>query len=138
MGTAVGFALEIGAWAAFSALGQQRLLGLWPLAVVLAFVAVPRLRRHWRRPPGYASAPTLWSWLVAATVVAAAGYVIVLLAGARPPVPTGAAARYHIDITYLLALVGEAKHHLVLHSPAIAADPVHYHFFAYAHEASAI
>src|SRR4051794_34217219 len=68
IGTTIGLVLEIGAWAAFSIVGGQSLLWLWPALVVVPFLAVPALRRHWR-VAGYRPTPLGWSWAVAGMVV---------------------------------------------------------------------
>src|SRR5690349_3552788 len=72
----LGLVLEIGAWAAFSTVGGQRLLWLWPVLVVVPFLAVPGLRRHWR-VSGYRPTPVGWSYAVAGMVVFLVGYVYV-------------------------------------------------------------
>jgi hypothetical protein len=137
VGTAVGMALEVAAWAAFGSLGAQRLQWLWPLLVVVPFVAVPRLRRHWRTPPGYASPSPAWSWVVGGIVVFAVGYLVVGLLWYTPAVPAAAGAWYHIDDTYLLSLVAEAKSHFPMQYPTITGEVLHYHIFTFAHEGSA-
>jgi len=67
LGAVTGLALELLCFALWSLLGLQQQLWVWPLLVVGTFVAVPRLRRHWRisspRP-----LPRLWSWGVASSI----------------------------------------------------------------------
>ena len=48
MGAVTGLALELVCFALWSLLGWQQRLWLWPLVVVVIFLTVPRLRRHWR------------------------------------------------------------------------------------------
>jgi hypothetical protein len=134
LGIVVGLALEVAAWAGFAALGVADWLIGWPLLVVVPFAVVKRLRRHWR-PRGYRPVPLIWSWAVAAIVVFYVGYTAV---GLRPAVvsPERAGGWYVIDTLYQLSLVGEAKHHFPLHSPHVAAEPLHYHWFAFAHDAA--
>jgi hypothetical protein len=137
MGTTIGLVLEIGAWAAFSSVGGQGLLWLWPALVVVPFLAVPALRRHWR-VTGYRPAPPGWSWAVAGVAVFFVGYVYVSYMRQTEPVPTGGAgAWYHIDLMYMLSMVGEAKHHFPVYNPQVASEPLNYHWFSYAHMASA-
>src|SRR5690349_2297390 len=137
MGATLGLVLEIGAWAAFSTVGGQRLLWLWPVLVVVPFLAVPGLRRHWR-VSGYRPTPVGWSYAVAGMVVFLVGYVYVSYLRRTQPIPTGdTGAWYHIDLMYMLSMVGEAKHHFPVYNPQVASEPLNYHWFAYAHMASA-
>jgi hypothetical protein len=135
VGTVVGFTLELPAWAGCVGTGHGDLLWLWPFAVVVPFVAVPRLRRHWR-PGGYTRPSLAWSWSVAAIVLAVLGYVAFAYLYGPPPVPTSGDHGYFMDLPYLLSLVGEAKHHFPLVQPQVSAEPLYYHWFAYAHEAA--
>lgn len=135
MGAAVGFALEIAAYTAVSAVGLRELLWAWPLLVVVPFLAVPALRRHWR-PAGYRPVPLAWAWTVAAIAIGLVGYVAIAFFRPNPLPP--AASRGHVpDLYYMLSLIAEAKHHFPLRVPQIAAEPLTYHWFTYAHEASA-
>ena len=136
MGTAVGFAVEIAAWAAYAAAGMQDYLWTWPGFVVALFLAIPGLRRHWRTPAGYRSTPLGWSWTVAGIALALVAYLAATLLYAVP-VPRTGEQWYYLDNTYLLGLVGDALHHFPLHSPQVASEPLHYHWFTYAHMASA-
>src|SRR6185295_17595807 len=121
-GTAVGFVLEIAAWSAYSALGQQRLLWTWPLLVVAVFALTPRLRRHWW-VRGYQPAPLGWSWCVAAMVVWLLGYLDSTFLSAYAPTPRAGGSWYLIDLPYMLSLAGEAKHHFPLYNPQAALEP---------------
>ena len=137
IGTTIGMVLEIGAWAAFSAAGGQRVLWLWPLLVVVPFLAVPALRRrHWL-VGGYRSVPLAWSWAVAGVAVFLAGYVWVSYFRQTEPLPTGDGAWYHVDLMYMLSMVGEAKHHFPMYNAQVSSEPLNYHWFSYAHMASA-
>jgi hypothetical protein len=133
----VGLALEIPAWALYSWAGAERFLVTWPLAVVAVFVAVPALRRH-LRPARYEQPPPLaWSWAVAGIVTLAVGYVWLAYLRGPAPVPTSGTHRFFWDLPYMLSLVGEAKNHFPLQQPQVAGEPLHYHWFTYAHEATA-
>jgi hypothetical protein len=134
LGAVIGLALEIAAWTVFAAVGAAGWLMAWPLLVVVPFAVVPALRRHWR-PRGYRPVPVVWSWAVAAVVVFYVAYTAVGLGpfGAQPHRGGG---WYVIDTLYQLSLVGEAKHHFPLHSPQVASEPLHYHWFAFAHDAA--
>ena len=137
IGTTIGLVLEIGAWAGFSLVGGQSLLWLWPVFVVVPFLAVPGLRRHWR-VTGYRPTPVGWSWSVAGMVVFLVGYVYLSYFRQTNVVPIGKnGGWYHVDLMYMLSLVGEAKHHFPMHNPQVASEPLNYHWFSYAHMASA-
>jgi hypothetical protein len=134
-GTATGVILELAAYALFSGLGLRPLLGLWPLLVVIPWVAVPALRRHWR--PRYVTrTPLAWSWTVAAIAVFVLGYLTFAYLVPNIPVPTGGDRLYFHDQLYLLSLVGEAKHHFPLETPQVGGQALGYHWFAFAHMAT--
>ncbi len=136
MGAALGLALEIGAYVLFSATGLRGLLWLWPLLVVLPFSLLRPLRRHWR-PVGYQRASLSWSWAVAAVALAVLGYLTFVTLRPTQPLPTTAPKLYFIDQLWLLSLVGEAKHHFPLQVPQVVGEPLAYHWFSFAHMASA-
>ncbi len=136
MGAAVGLALEVGAWAAFSALDLRSWLWAWPVAVVAPFAAVPRLRRHWW-VRDYAATPTLaWSWAVAGVVGFFTAYLAMVFLDRNPILPTSEATRQYIDLPYQLSLAGEAKHNFPVDLPQVAGEPLYYHWFAHAHMAA--
>src|SRR6266545_2590668 len=99
------------------------------------FLAVPWLRPYWRRPTGYRRPSVAWSWSIAGLVLVLMVYLTATFFNyrVRPDQPH----HYYLDFSYLLSLTGEAKHHFPLHSPQVAAEPLHYHWFAFAHMASA-
>lgn len=135
MGAAVGLALEIPAWAAFAALDVPRWLWVWPLAVVLPFLAVPGLRRHWV-VRGYLPAPPGWSWTVAGTVAFFTTYLSSTFLRRNPILPTGEDTYQYLDLAYQLSLAGEAKHQFPIHVPQVADEPLYYHWFGHAHMAA--
>ncbi len=138
MGSMLGLAAELVAFCAFSLLRVQHWLLLWPLLVVVPFLAVPRLRRHWRRPPGYRQASLAWCWAMATLVVFFAACLVVAAMAIVPTVPAGGdGSWYVVDIQYLLGLVGELKNHFPPHTPQVSTEPLHYHWFAFAHDATA-
>ena len=53
------------------------------------------------------------------------------------PLPKGSGSWYHIDLVYMLSIVGEAKHHFPMQAPGVAGEPLNYHYFAFVHEAVA-
>jgi hypothetical protein len=142
MGSAVGLCLEMVAYLGF--FGGGRLfgvdarpgIGLWPTAVVGVFLATPRLRRHWRiRDRDYRHPPTWWSWAVASTVIVVLGYLEVVFLRPNQPVPVDRPGNYFIDQLFYLALAGETRNHFPPHTPWVAAQPLAYHWFAFAHMA---
>jgi hypothetical protein len=135
MGAAVGLTLELIAWAVFSALDVRFLLPGWPLLVVAAFLTKP-LRRHWR-PTGYQQVSIKWSWSLAAIVIFWTFYLYVVFLARNPVVPASEQTMQYLDLSYQLSLAGEAKNHIPLHLPQVAAEPLTYHWFAYAHMAMA-
>jgi hypothetical protein len=86
MGTAVGLTLELLAWAVFSVLDLRAVVWLWPLLVVVPFMAVPRLRRHWR-VNGYTTVPMAWSWALAGLAMVAATYLYFDFFAQNPIIP---------------------------------------------------
>jgi hypothetical protein len=135
MGIAVGLALELAAWAAFSALGLQSWLLLWPLVVVALFTAVPGLRVHWR-VSGYVATPVGWSWSVAGVATAFTLYLSRVFLERNPILPTSDDTRQYLDLAYQLSLAGNAKHQFPPQLPQVAGEPLYYHWFGYVHMAS--
>ncbi|MGC4810356.1 hypothetical protein ACLQ29_07495 [Micromonospora sp. DT228] len=132
-GAATGLLLEIVAWALAAATGQQSLLRWWPLPVLVAFAAVPGLRRHWRlgeRRP----LPVGWHWAmgVALLVVVAWGYIQWRMVP-LPPVSGG----YYQDLLYHLGLVQELTRAMPFELPHVAGEGLRYHYLSDAHIASA-
>ena len=135
MGAAVGLVLELPAWAVFAALGIQGWLWLWPLAVVVPFLAVPKLRGLWV-VRDYRPTPIGWSWSVVGVVAFFTTYLSVVFLRRNPVLPTGEGTMQYLDLPYQLSLAGEAKHQFPIHLPQVAEEPLYYHWFGYAHMAS--
>lgn len=68
LGAAAGMVVQLAGWALAAATGLQLLLPIWPVLVVLPFLLVPRLRRHWRIAAPE-PLPLAWSWGVALALV---------------------------------------------------------------------
>lgn len=132
-GAVSGLVLEIAAWALWSGVGAQGWLWAWPLAVIAVFVAVPSLRRHWR-VRGYTRTPAGFAWGTAAVAVGFLAYLYVTFLRANPILPTSETQRIYLDLPYQLSLAAEAKHHFPPHVPQVAEEPLHYHYFAFAHQ----
>lgn len=154
LGAATGLALELAAWALFTTLGVQRLLWLWPLLVVVPFLATPALRRHLRltggerhdepvaaEAPAWATldAPARFRGGLAAWVAAAAvsWYTIALAAGTwrASPLPPRANA-YYEDVYWHLGIVAELTRQVPPEVPQVAGRTLHYHWFSNAHMAA--
>ncbi|MBN6053682.1 hypothetical protein JYK22_17205 [Nonomuraea sp. RK-328] len=135
LGLALGYAVEVLAYVVARAAGVPLLVLAWPVAVYAAFVAVPRLRRHWRagaRPP----VPGWWSWSLAAIVcylVAWSAHTYFGFGALSWPDLAG----YPDDAPFHLALIGELKQHVPPMTPMVAGEPLFYHWFVYAHYAAA-
>ncbi|WP_405099462.1 hypothetical protein [Micromonospora sp. NBC_01412] len=135
-GAAVGLMLELAGWAVFTAAGVPHLLWLWPLAVLAPFAAVPRLRRHWR-VSGYAPVPTGWAWALAGVVAGFTLYLYESFLRVNPVLPTDEGQAQYIDLAFQLSLAGAATHQAPLDVPQVAGEPLHYHWFGFAHFAAA-
>ncbi|SBT45528.1 hypothetical protein [Micromonospora auratinigra] len=135
MGAAVGLVLELAAWAVCTALGGPGWLRLWPLAVLVPFLAVPRLRRHWwvRYPT---TAPTGWAWSLTGVVAGFTLYLYGSFLAVNPVLPTDEGQAQYIDLAFQLSLAGEATHRVPPEVPQAAGEPLHYHWFGFAHLAA--
>jgi hypothetical protein len=134
MGAAVGLVLEIAGWAIFSALDLRAVVWLWPALVVVPFVALKPLRRHWR-VAGYTRVPVGWSWAVAGVVGFFTTYLAAVFLDRNPILPPSEETRQYLDLSYQLSLAGEAAHAIPPGLPQVAAEPLYYHWFAYVHMA---
>lgn len=132
-GAAVGLLLELLAWASAAAVGAQPVLRFWPVPVVLAFAAVPRLRGHWRiaRPDPM---PARWAWASAITLLLVVGWAAISWRGLPLPPVTAA---YYQDLLYHLALVQELTRTMPFEVPQLAGDTLRYHYLSDAHMAAA-
>ncbi|MFC3820224.1 hypothetical protein ACFOSO_16630 [Planomonospora venezuelensis] len=135
-GTALGYAVEVFVYIGGRAAGVPLLVVAWPVVTYGVFLAVPRLRGHWRGRGACPRPPVWWSWSVAAVMA----YLTLLSATSffrsytvtQPGVWAGAS-----DMLYHLSLVGELRHHMPPTVPAVAGEPLLYHWFVYAHLAAA-
>ena len=134
MGAAVGLVMELAGWALFSWLDLRPWVWLWPVLVVLPFVAVPRLRRHWW-VTGYTRVPVGWSWAVAGVVAFFTTYLAAVFLDRNPILPPTEDTRQYLDLSYQLSLAGEATHAFPPGVPQVAEEPLYYHWFAYVHMA---
>lgn len=132
-GLALGYAVEVLVYVAARAAGVPLAVAGWPVVTIVAFVVVPRLRRHWRGRG--VRVPVGWAWAMSAVV----GYLLAWSAqqfyrvhGLAWP---GNAGPY-VDMSYHLALLGEIKHHVPPTFPTVLGERLSYHWFVYAEMAA--
>ncbi|MEH0937143.1 hypothetical protein [Micromonospora psammae] len=136
MGAAVGLVLELVGWAVFTAAGVPDRLWFWPLAVLLPFALVPRLRRHWRAAD-LTPVPAGWAWSLAGVVAGFTLYLYESFLKVNPVLPADEGQAQYIDLAFQLSLAGAATHQVPLDVPQVAGEPLHYHWFGFAHLAAA-
>ncbi len=134
-GTVLAYAVELFTYFLASAAGVPRLVAAWPAVVVVVFLAVPKLRRHWR-PTDTPRMPIGWSWSIAAM----SAFTLFWLAwlGFRNHALDGpTSGSPYVDVPFHLALVGELRHHFPPKTPWVTGEPVSYHWFVHGHMAAA-
>ena len=133
LGAATGLVVLLAGWALAAATGLQAWLPAWPLLIVVLFLAVPRLRRHWliSEPDPL---PLAWSWAIAAVLVMVALWGVTAFEGTPLPPTTGI---IYQDLYYHLALVHEMTRTMPFEVPQIAGDALRYHFLSDADMAAA-
>lgn len=136
LGLAAGYAVEVLAYVAARWAGTPLMVLAWPAATYAAFAAVPRLRRHWRRPASLIRQPRWCSWGLALILAYAVAWSAVSVFRRQVLTWPGLGGS-NIDMPYHLALIGELKHHMPPNTPNVAGEPLLYHWFAYAHMAAA-
>jgi hypothetical protein len=132
-GTTVGFTVELPVYLLVRQLEIPYAVLAWPIATVVAFAAVPALRRHWRG--GDARLPWGVSWSVAVGmlfVVANASMMNFRWSGLSGV----AATTPNVDFPFQFALVGVLKHTVPLDTPWLTGTPLLYHWYVYAHGAA--
>ncbi|MED7951749.1 hypothetical protein [Streptomyces sp. BE303] len=134
LGAVTGLVLELGAWALLVSLGLQRFAVAWPLLVVVPFLAVPGLRRHWR-PAGYRRPAERWSWATAGVVALSSAYYYEVFLARFPILPDSETSRQYGDLPYLLSLAGNAKYNVPPTLPQVSGEPLNYHWFTFVHMA---
>ncbi|RBQ16487.1 hypothetical protein DP939_29640 [Spongiactinospora rosea] len=130
-GAAVGYALEIGAYAAARAAGAPRAFLAWPVITIVLFAVVPALRRHYHLRPQAERVPVGAAWTLAGLVMALVVFAAPAFYRAHGLAWPGNAAPY-VDMPFHLSLVGELRHHMPPTVPEVAGEPLAYHWFLYA------
>jgi hypothetical protein len=136
VGAAVGLVLELAAWFAFVSVGAERWLWLWPAAVIVLFLAVPALRRHWV-VRDYTPVPAGWAWAVTGVVAGFTVYLWDSFLRRNPILPTTEGQAQYIDLSFQMSIAGAATHQAPLDVPQVAGEPLHYHWFGFAHMGAA-
>jgi len=135
LGAAVGYALEAAARIAVSAAGIPSASPGVPVVVLGLFIAVPRLRRHWRGTAAVMPARIVWAY---AAIVAGLFLWLVPSFFASQPLTWPDGRQPGVDLTFLLALAGELSHgQWPPQFPYVLGEPLQYHWFYAAHLASA-
>ena len=128
-GAGTGIALLLVAWLVATGLGHPRWSAAVPLAVLVAFLAFPRLRRHWRGSPALAGrAPALW-WASMALLGALAIHKVsltILRPSVLPPGPSAIAS----DTWYSLGIAGQLAQGFPVADPSFVGGQITYHWFA--------
>jgi hypothetical protein len=132
-GVALGLAVELPLYLLLRQLGVPYAIVGWPIATVLTFVAVPRLRRHWRggdrRLPVGVSCSVALAFLLIIAHTAASNFKYFAIHGPGTRYP-------YYDLVFQVGLVGEFKHSVPLNTPWVAGVPLKYHWFVYVHGAA--
>ena len=135
-GSVLGIALLLLAWLPATLVHQPSLMWLWPAGLLVAFAAVPSLRRHWwpRRAPGQ---HTPGRWHVAMMVISGVAflrlYVLALHVWSLPPT---ASSTIFQDTWYEVSLTQALRRSVAIDDPSAAGVPLHYHWFSNAHAAA--
>lgn len=134
VGAAVGMAHQLLGWVIFTALGLQSWLVIWPLLVLAAFAALPRLRPYWRIAAP-APLPVAWSWGLAICVTLLVVYTTFTSLSDHKPPPDGTS--YYQDLLFHLSMVNELMRSVPPQLPQVVGEPLEYHWFANADMAGA-
>jgi hypothetical protein len=129
----LGYALEIGAYSASSALGVRGVFPLYPIWTVVAVLILAR--RGSARPVRERTLPVAEA-IALAGVAAAALLVVAAAAFPRLPLPGTADVTYPADPVWQVSLAAEAKHHWPFTDPDVSGQPLPYHVFVYLHAAA--
>ncbi|MFI7113551.1 hypothetical protein ACIBK9_45055 [Nonomuraea sp. NPDC050227] len=128
-GLALGYAVEVLVYIPARAAGLPLLVLGWPVTAVALFLAVPRLRRHWRGRAERERMPWWCAWSLAGV----AGYLLAFCARSLYRVPITDA---YVDMPYHLALLGEVRNHVPPTLPSVLGERLSYHWFVYAEMAA--
>ncbi len=140
IGWSLGYVLEILAFMLTAATGTRRLFVAYPLLVASAAAVIIYRRRS---GPGSASdsgeppLPRRFRWSATAVCLVAVAYVALAYFPATPLPGRTTVGSYFPDYAYVLSIAGDAKHHWPIQDPAVAGEPLPYHYFLHIHLAAA-
>lgn len=130
LGLALGYVLEVAAYIAARVAGLPLLVLAFPVGTYLLFLVVPRLRGHWRSAPRR-GIPLWWSWSITLTVAYQVAWSLFAFF-TKNPLTWPALGSSATDTSFHLSLIGEIKHHMPPKDPAVAGEPLFYHWFVHA------
>ncbi|MFF5085371.1 hypothetical protein ACFY36_50735 [Actinoplanes sp. NPDC000266] len=133
-GTVAGFTVELPLYMLLRQFDVPYTVGIWPLVVLILFLAAPRLRRHWRG--GGMRMPLGVSWTVAVSllwILALTAFSIFRANSLTEPLN----GTMSVDFPFQFALAGEFKHPVPLSTPWLTGTGLNYHWYVYAHGAAA-
>lgn len=135
-GAAVGLVLELAAWFVFVRAGLEDWLWVWPAFVVVTFALVRPLRRHWW-VRGYTAVPRGWAWSVTAVIAGFTLYLWDSFLRRNPILPASEGQAQYLDLPFQMSIAGAATHQAPPELPQVAGEPLHYHWFGFAHMGAA-
>ncbi len=133
IGWALGYVLEILAFAATAAVGVRELLYAYPILVAAA--AIPVIRRR-AAEEDTTSERGRWEWGLAAVLLVAFAYLAVASFSQTPLPSTDHTTVYHPDHPFHVSIAAEAKHHWPLLDSQVFGEPRAYHVFSHIHLAA--
>ncbi|MEV6298856.1 hypothetical protein AB0M02_05545 [Actinoplanes sp. NPDC051861] len=133
-GTTAGFVIELPVYLVARAAGVPLAVLAWPIATIVAFTAVPALRRFWRGSGERLPLGTSWTAALGISFTMwTAGFAIFRYNSLDEP----NSATMHMDFPFQFALVGVFKHDVPVNTPWLYGTELLYHWYAYAHGAAA-
>ena len=131
-GSGVGLLLQFGWWFLFVSLGAGPWLLAGSVVVYIPFLAVPRLRGHWRTAPSDHPLPPAIAWGLAGLYCFSLIFESNAFALRVPP----SATSWYGDLYWHLGNAAELMHRAVPQDMRLAGEPFHYHWFSSAHAAA--
>jgi hypothetical protein len=133
-GTTAGFVIELPVYLVAREAGLPLAVLAWPIATIIGFAALPRLRRFWRGNGERLPLGTSWTAALGVTfTIWTAAFSIFRYNSLDEP----NSAAMHMDFPFQFALVGVFKHDVPLNTPWVYGTDLLYHWYAYAHGAAA-
>ncbi len=134
-GSVLGIGLLLLAWLPATLVHEPLLMWGWPGSVIIVFVSIPSLRRHWfPKRSEYSRTPARWHASMIVICGAAFIRLFVMSIGNTPLAPH--ASSVFQDVWYELGLTQALSHSVTISDPQVAGVPLHYHWFSNAHAAA--